>query len=84
MVKGIGRDIGSSTRWSRLADLKRYKVNCIDETKVLEVRSDGVLVENGGSQKVILAALVGSKFPSIPMSLDKIANITGIEEALGL
>lgn len=58
MAKGIGRDIGPSTRWSMLADLKRYKVNCIDETKVLEVRSDGVLVENAGSQKVIPADTV--------------------------
>src|SRR5680860_1330204 len=58
MVKGIGRDIGPSTRWSMLADLKRYKVNCLDETKVLEVRSDGVLVENAGSQKVIPADTV--------------------------
>jgi 2,4-dienoyl-CoA reductase (NADPH2) len=58
MAKGIGRDIGPSTRWSMLADLKRYKVNCIDETKVLEVRSDGVLVENAGIQKVIPADTV--------------------------
>lgn len=58
MAKGIGRDIGPSTRWSMLADLKRYKVNCIDETKVLEVRADGVLVENAGSQKVIPADTV--------------------------
>jgi len=58
MAKGIGRDIGLSTRWSMLADLKRYKVHCLDETKVLEVRSDGVLVENAGSQKVIPADTV--------------------------
>ena len=58
MAKGIGRDIGPSTRWSMMADLKRYKVNCIDETKVLEVRSDGVLVENAESQKVMQADTV--------------------------
>ena len=58
MIKGIGRDIGPSTRWSMLADLKRYKVNCLDETKVLEVRAEGVLVENAGSQKVIPADTV--------------------------
>lgn len=58
MVKGIGLDIGPSTRWSMMADLKRYKVNCIDETKVLEVRSDGVLVESAGSQKILLADTV--------------------------
>ncbi|MHB8076467.1 oxidoreductase [Desulfosporosinus fructosivorans] len=58
MDKGIGRDIGPSTRWSMLADLKRYKVNCHDQTKVLEVRADGVLVENDGTQKVIPADTV--------------------------
>ncbi len=58
MAKGIGRDIGASTRWSMLADLKRYKVNCLDQTKVLEIRLDGVLVENEGTQKVIPADTV--------------------------
>ena len=55
MVKGIGRDIGPSTRWSMLADLKRYRVNCMDETKLLEVRADAVLVESAGTQKVLPA-----------------------------
>lgn len=55
MVKGIGRDIGPSTRWSMLADLKRHRVNCMDETKLLEVRADAVLVESAGTQKVLLA-----------------------------
>ncbi|TGE31644.1 FAD-dependent oxidoreductase [Desulfosporosinus sp. Sb-LF] len=58
MAKGIGRDIGPSTRWSMLADLKRHKVNCMDETKVLEVRSDGVLVESAGTQKFLPADTV--------------------------
>ena len=58
MAKGIGRDIGPSTRWSMLADLKRHKINCLDETAVLEVRSDGVLVESAGSQKILLADTV--------------------------
>jgi len=55
MAKEIGRDIGPSTRWSMLADLKRYKVNCLSKHTVLEIRSDGVLVEsaNDGVQKVI-------------------------------
>ena len=58
MVKGIGRDIGPSTRWSMLADLKRHKIKCLDETTVLEVRSNGVLVERAGSQKILLADTV--------------------------
>lgn len=58
MVKGIGRDIGRSTRWSMLADLKRHRVNCLDETKVLEVRRDGVLVEYIGTKQVLPADTV--------------------------
>ena len=58
MAKGIGRDIGPSTRWSMLADLKRYKVNCLDENKVLEIRSEGVLVEKAGEQQVLPADTV--------------------------
>jgi NADH:flavin oxidoreductases, Old Yellow Enzyme family len=55
MTKGIGRDIGPSTRWSMLADLKRHNVNCIDETKVLEVHKDSVLVESAEVRKVLKA-----------------------------
>ena len=58
MAKGIGRDIGPSTRWSMLADLKRHRVNCLEENKVLEIRSDGVLVESDGVQKVLPADTV--------------------------
>jgi len=58
MAKGIGRDIGRSTRWSMMADLKRHWVNCLDETKVLEVRRDGVLVDRAGTQQVLPADTV--------------------------
>lgn len=60
MAKEIGRDIGPSTRWSMLADLKRHKVNCLDKHTVLEIRSDGVLVESAGDStpKVIPADTV--------------------------
>ncbi|WP_407309209.1 FAD-dependent oxidoreductase [Desulfosporosinus sp. SB140] len=58
MAKGIGRDIGPSTRWSMLADLKRYGVKCLDETKVAEVSSDGVLVEGAGGQNLLPADTV--------------------------
>ena len=58
MGRGIGRDIGSSTRWSMIADLKRHKVNCLEESKVLEIRKDGVLVEKDGEQRVLPADTV--------------------------
>ncbi|ABO50931.1 NADH:flavin oxidoreductase/NADH oxidase [Desulforamulus reducens MI-1] len=58
MANGIGRDIGPSTRWSMLADLKRHQVNCLDETTVLEIRREGVLVKNAGTQKILPADTV--------------------------
>lgn len=58
MAKGIGRDIGRSTRWSMMADLKRYHVSCLDETTVLGIGRDGVLVESAGTQKVLPADTV--------------------------
>lgn len=58
MAKGIGRDIGPSTRWSMLADLKRFGVKCQDQTKVLEVTSVGVLVEGEGAQNLLPADTV--------------------------
>lgn len=58
MAKGIGRDIGRSTRWSMMADLKRYRVNCMDETKVLEIQRDGVLAEFNGTKQVLPADTV--------------------------
>lgn len=54
----IGRDIGPTTRRSMLEDLKRFEVNCLNKTKVLEVRSEGVLVENEEGQKVLPADTV--------------------------
>lgn len=57
MVKGIGRDIGASTRWSMLADLKRRQVACLDKHTVLEIRKEGVVAESAadGQQKIIPA-----------------------------
>ncbi|AFM41307.1 NADH:flavin oxidoreductase [Desulfosporosinus acidiphilus SJ4] len=58
MAKGIGRDIGPSTRWSMLADLKRYGVKALDQTKVLEITADGVIAESAGIQNLIPADTV--------------------------
>ena len=89
MAKGIGRDIGPSTRWSMLADLQRYKVNCLDKHTVLEIRSDGVLVESASdnTQKVIPADTVvlaiGSRSQNELYNAlqDKIENLSVIGDA---
>ena len=54
----IGGDIGLTTRSSMLADLKRFKVNGMNNTKVLEVTKDGVIVENAEGRKLIPADTV--------------------------
>ena len=53
MAKGIGQDIGPSTRWSMLADLKRHKVKIYTHTRVLEVRHEGVWVKTPDGETLI-------------------------------
>lgn len=64
MAKHVGKDLGSSTRWSMLADLKRHKVKVLTNTVVKEVRADGVLVEGPEGESLVpgdtIIAAIGS------------------------
>lgn len=64
MTKGVGRDLGSSTRWAMLADLKRHQVKVLTNTMVKAVRADGVWVEDPEGESLIpgdtLVSAVGS------------------------
>jgi len=88
MVKGIGRDIGVSTRWTLLADLRRHRVKCLDKTTVLEVNREGVFVENEGNEKVIPADTVVFAAGSCSQNelykslQDKIADLRMIGDAV--
>lgn len=53
MTKNIGQDIGPSTRWSMLAELKRHNIKLYRNTKVLEVRHNGVWVKSGDEECLI-------------------------------
>lgn len=53
MDKGVGRDMGPSTRWSMIADLKRHGIKVHTHTKVKEVRKDGVLAEGSEGEVLI-------------------------------
>jgi len=55
MLKGLGRDIGISSRWILMSNLKRGKVRLLDETRVLSVTAEGVNVDNKGEQKLLPA-----------------------------
>lgn len=58
MLKGIGKDIGPSSRWSMLALLKKFNVKTRDRTKVVAIKKEGVVVENTEGQELIPADTV--------------------------
>ncbi len=55
MLPKMGQDIGRSTRWTILDELRRSGVKLATETKVLEITDNEVVAENSG-QKVIFPA----------------------------
>lgn len=56
--KGLGRDMGISTRWIALKNLKRLGVKVEEEASVVKIGSDGVHIKKGENQKVIPADTV--------------------------
>ncbi|SHN79767.1 FAD-dependent oxidoreductase [Desulfitobacterium chlororespirans] len=65
MTKGVGRDLGSSTRWAMLADLQRYQVKVLTNTMVKAVRADGVWVEGPEGESLIPGDTVISAVGSV-------------------
>ncbi|MBF7084302.1 FAD-dependent oxidoreductase [Desulfallas sp. Bu1-1] len=58
LLKGIGRDIGSSTRWVVMKNIKRLGINVIDQVRVKRVNSNGVVVERDGQETLVPADTV--------------------------
>ncbi|HSW36690.1 MAG TPA: FAD-dependent oxidoreductase, partial [Candidatus Limnocylindrales bacterium] len=58
LVKGIGRDIGISTRWIVLKCIHRLGVRVMDQHTVKEVSEAGVLVEKDGQETLLPADTV--------------------------
>jgi len=58
MEKGIGRDIGISTRWVTLKSVDRLGVKVLDQHLVKEVTDEGVLIEKEGEQTLLPADTV--------------------------
>lgn len=65
MAKGVGRDLGSSTRWAMLADLKRHGVKVLTNTMVKAVRAEGVLVQGPEGEHLISGDTVVSAIGSV-------------------
>jgi len=58
MNKSVGTDIGISSRWIILQELRRYGVRVVTRGKVNAINAKGVLVEQGGEEKLIEADTV--------------------------
>jgi 2,4-dienoyl-CoA reductase (NADPH2) len=55
LLKGIGRDIGMSTKWVVMKNIKRLGINVVDQAGVKEVNDQGVLIEREGQQTLLPA-----------------------------
>jgi 2,4-dienoyl-CoA reductase (NADPH2) len=58
MIDKIGKDIGKSTRWGMLQELKRVGVKSSIETKALEITAEGVKVTSEQGEEVLPADTV--------------------------
>ncbi|NDY73378.1 NADH:flavin oxidoreductase [Desulfobacter hydrogenophilus] len=48
MTNSIGRDIGKSTRWGMMQDLRRFNVETVTAAKVLRITETGLEIEKDG------------------------------------
>jgi 2,4-dienoyl-CoA reductase (NADPH2) len=48
MVNKVGRDIGKSTRWAMIQDIKKLNIDIRLEAKALEINSNGIRIEQRG------------------------------------
>ena len=53
MLRKIGSDIGISTRWNVLLFLREKGVRMLTETKAVEIKDGGVVVETNGERKTL-------------------------------
>ena len=58
LEKGIGRDIGISTRWVTVKCIRRLGIRVLDQCAVKEVNKTGVLLEKEGTETLLPADTV--------------------------
>lgn len=56
--KGVGRDIGISTRWVMMKNIHRLGIKVMDQTKVKEVNEEGLVLEKDGAETLLPADTV--------------------------
>jgi 2,4-dienoyl-CoA reductase (NADPH2) len=58
MTGRAGQDIGSSSRWTVMAELHRLGVNIMTSAKAVEINTQGVIVEKAGDRETLAADTV--------------------------
>ncbi len=58
MIDKLGANFGKSTRWSMLQDVKRAAIDTCPEAEVREITPAGVVIEQSGQRREILADTV--------------------------
>jgi 2,4-dienoyl-CoA reductase (NADPH2) len=58
MTKKAGADVGLTTRWTLMAELKRLNVKILTQTEAVEIKPEGVQIRNDGGPGFINADTV--------------------------
>jgi 2,4-dienoyl-CoA reductase (NADPH2) len=77
MTKRPGQDIGSSTRWTVMMELRRLGVTILTGTKALGIKAEGVEIEKGQNRELLPADSVVVAVGAEPESLlfDEIGDL---------
>ncbi len=81
MAGRAGQDIGLSTRWTVMAELKRLGVKIMTNTKAVEIRSNGLAVEKADGEDFIEADTIVLAVGAIPQS-DLVREFEGLAPEL--
>ncbi len=77
-LKGVGKDIGLTTRWVVIKNIRRMGIKVKDQTLVKEVNSEGVVVEKDGETSLLPADTVVLALGAKPLNyLEKSLRETG-------
>ncbi len=74
MEKGIGRDIGITTRWVMIKCIRRLGIKVMDQCTVREITEKGVLIEKDGEESLLPA-------DTVVLAIGAVAN-NPLEESL--
>ncbi|MCG8402337.1 MAG: FAD-dependent oxidoreductase [Firmicutes bacterium] len=66
MQKSVGKDIGQSSRWVILGEMRRFGIRALTKTRLLRITGSGVVVEKDGEEQALEADTVVLAVGSCP------------------